>query len=113
MKIAHFIPWRIYCSARKNEDIRIKLVNSVINNWGIYNQLVICDNCCRFIIYNSNHYDYLMSFLVNVEPECISRLYVDTAFRVNRSNDHTEFIIYCPDVKISNFFFWFCRRKTF
>jgi len=45
----------------EHRNIRLRVVNMVVNNWEVYKEFVIGDLSYRLPIYNSNDYEQLMS----------------------------------------------------
>ena len=46
MRIIYFVSWHMYlifCTQEKHRDIRLKVVNLVINNWEMHKEFVIGD----------------------------------------------------------------------
>jgi hypothetical protein len=96
----------IFGTQEEHRNIRLRVVNLVVNNWDVYKEFVIGDLSYRPPIYNSNDYEQLMSldgeYAGHVELKCISRLYSNHTFRVYRSNDFNEFVDYGSSVTMCN-----------
>jgi len=105
----HSVSHLIFGTQEQHRNIRLRVVNLVVNNWNVYKEFVIGDISYRLPIYNSNDYEQLMSldgeYAGHVELECISQLYSNHTFRVYRSNDLNEFVDYGSGVTMCNLFF--------
>lgn len=79
----------IYGTQERHRDIRIHVVERVVENWHRYKDFIIGDRSYGVHLWSASDYRNLMStdgeYAGHVELHCTSELYPDYTFKVHRS----------------------------
>lgn len=82
------VSYCIYSTQERHRDIRMRVVDRVVDNWCRYKDFIIGDRSYGLYINTSNDYRHLMSrdgeYAGHVELHCVSEIFSDYTFKVHR-----------------------------
>lgn len=83
------VSYCIYGTQERHREIRLRVVDRVVDNWYRYKDFIIGDRSYGQQIYHPSDYRNLMSrdgeYAGHVELHCVSEIYVDFTFMVHRN----------------------------
>ncbi|CAH2210063.1 jg16785 [Pararge aegeria aegeria] len=82
------VSYCLFGTQERHREIRLRVVDRVVNNWQRYKDFIIGDRSYGLAIRDASDYRNLMSrdgeYAGHVELHCVSELYPDVTFTVHR-----------------------------
>lgn len=82
------VSYCIFGTQERHREIRLRVVDRVVDNWHRYKDFIIGDRSYGLHIHNASDYRSLMSrdgeYAGHVELHCVSELYTEYTFMVHR-----------------------------